>query len=46
MKRAIQWMVNNSVSANLLLVFIIGFGLMQALTIKKEVFPEYSLDMI
>jgi len=46
MKRAIQWMVNNPVSANLLLVFIIGFGLMQALTIKKEVFPEYSLDMI
>jgi len=39
-------MVNNPVSANLLLVFIIGFGIIQALTIKKEVFPEYSLDMI
>jgi len=39
-------MVDNPVSANLLLIFIIGFGLIQALTIKKEVFPEYSLDMI
>jgi len=39
-------MVNNPVSANLLLVFIIGFGILQALTIKKEVFPEYSLDII
>ncbi len=46
MKRAIQWMVENPVSANLLLVFIIGFGILQALSIKKEVFPEYSLDMI
>lgn len=39
-------MVDNPVSANLLLVFIIGFGILQALHIKKEVFPEYSLDMI
>jgi len=46
MKKAIQWMVDNPVSANLLLVFIIGFGILQALSIKKEVFPEYSLDMI
>ncbi len=46
MKRAIRWMVENPVSANLLLVFIIGFGILQALSIKKEVFPEYSLDMI
>ena len=46
MKSAIRWMVENPVSANLLLVFIIGFGILQALSIKKEVFPEYSLDMI
>ncbi|NOZ14089.1 MAG: efflux RND transporter permease subunit [Acidobacteria bacterium] len=46
MKRIIKWMVDNPVSANLLMAFLIGYGLMQMLSIKKEVFPEYSLDMI
>ncbi len=46
MKRMIQWMVDNPVSANLLMAFLVGYGLMQILSIKKEVFPEYSLDMI
>jgi len=46
MKRAIAWMVDNPVSVNLLLAFLIGFGIFQMLTIKKEVFPEYSLDII
>ncbi len=46
MKRMIQWMVDNPVSANLLMAFLVGYGFMQMLSIKKEVFPEYSLDMI
>ncbi|NOY68132.1 MAG: efflux RND transporter permease subunit [Deltaproteobacteria bacterium] len=46
MKRAIGWMVDNPVSVNLLLAFIIGYGLVQIILIKKEVFPEYSLDVI
>lgn len=42
----IQWMVDNPVSANLLMAFLVAYGLIQILSIKKEVFPEYSLDMI
>ena len=42
----IQWMVDNPVSANLLMAFLVGYGLMQIFSIKKEVFPEYSMDMI
>ncbi|MFC6979352.1 efflux RND transporter permease subunit [Microbulbifer taiwanensis] len=43
---AIAWMAHNHVTANLLmLVFIVG-GLIFSLTVKKEVFPEFSLDMI
>ncbi|WP_193164451.1 efflux RND transporter permease subunit [Microbulbifer hainanensis] len=43
---AIAWMTHNHVTANLLmLVFIVG-GLIFSLTIKKEVFPDFSLDMI
>ncbi len=42
----IAWMTHNHVTANLLmLVFLIG-GLIFSLTIKKEVFPEFSLDMV
>ncbi|MCA0900983.1 efflux RND transporter permease subunit [Microbulbifer agarilyticus] len=43
---AIAWMTHNHVTANLLmLVFLIG-GLIFSLTIKKEVFPEFSLDLV
>ena len=43
---AIAWMTHNHVTANLLmLVFLVG-GLIFSLTIKKEVFPEFSLDMV
>ncbi|SHE69038.1 Multidrug efflux pump subunit AcrB [Microbulbifer donghaiensis] len=42
----IAWMAHNHVTANLLmLVFIVG-GLIFSLTVKKEVFPEFSLDMV
>lgn len=42
----IAWMARNHVPANLLmLVFLIG-GLVFSLIIKKEVFPEFSLDMV
>jgi multidrug efflux pump subunit AcrB len=46
MKQAIQWMAHNHVAANLLMmVFIIG-GLVMGFSIKQEVFPEISLDMV
>jgi len=46
MNAAIRWMARNHVAANLLmLVFIVG-GIILGFTVKQEVFPEVSLDMI
>ena len=42
----LAWMAGNPVAANLLmLVFIIG-GLLFALRMKQEVFPEFDLDIV
>jgi len=42
----IAWMAGNSVAANLLmLIFLVG-GLIYADRIKKEVFPDFELDLI
>lgn len=42
----IAWMARNSVTANLLmLVFLVG-GLIFSVVVKKEVFPEFSLDIV
>ncbi|MGD9174162.1 MAG: efflux RND transporter permease subunit [Desulfobacterales bacterium] len=42
----IAWMAGHSVAANLLMaVFLIG-GLFWALQIKKEVFPDFELDIV
>ena len=43
---AIGWMAGHSVTANLLMfVFLVG-GLIFSLRIKKEVFPDFELDMV
>ncbi|WP_445366119.1 efflux RND transporter permease subunit [Microbulbifer sp. ANSA001] len=43
---AIAWMARNHVTANLLmLVFLVG-GLIFSVIVKKEVFPEFSLDLV
>ncbi|MEX2962937.1 efflux RND transporter permease subunit [Microbulbifer sp. TYP-18] len=43
---SIAWMARNHVTANLLmLVFLVG-GLIFSFVVKKEVFPEFSLDII
>ena len=43
---AVRWMARNHVASNLLMmVFIVG-GLVMGLSIKQEVFPEISLDMV
>ena len=45
-KGLIAWMVHNRVTPNLMmLVFLIG-GAILAFTIKKEVFPEFDLDIV
>ncbi len=46
MKGAISWFARNPVAANLLMVLIVAGGLLTALTVKREVMPEFSLDMI
>jgi multidrug efflux pump subunit AcrB len=45
-KGLIAWMVHNRVTPNLMmLIFLIG-GAILAFTIKKEVFPEFDLDIV
>ena len=42
----IGWMAGHSVTANLvMLVFLVG-GLMMGLKIKKEIFPDFDLDIV
>jgi multidrug efflux pump subunit AcrB len=42
----IAWLVKNKVTANILmLIFLVG-GVYMSLYIKKEVFPEFDLDMV
>ena len=46
MKNAIRWMTQNHVAANLLmLTFVLG-GLVMGASLKQEVFPEVTMDMI
>ena len=42
----ISWFARNGVAANLLMAVILAGGLFTAFTVKQEVFPEFSLDMI
>ena len=46
MSGIIDWFARNSVAANLLMVFIIVSGAFSAFSVKQEVFPEFSLDMV
>jgi len=42
----LTWMAGNSVAANLIMLLFLVGGLITALNIKQEVFPEFSLDMV
>ena len=46
MNGMMSWFATNHVAANLLMVVICAAGLMSALSIKQEVFPEITMDMI
>ncbi len=46
MKQAVAWFAENSVAANLLMVMILVGGFLTIPNIKKEIFPEMSVDMI
>ncbi len=45
-KGMIAWFARNSVAANLLMVIIIAIGIYSAMTIKKQMFPDITLDVI
>jgi len=42
----IDWFAGNHVAANLLMAFLLLAGVMSALSIKQEVFPQIDLDMV
>lgn len=42
----IAWMARHGVAPNLLMVFLIVGGFYFALRVKKEVFPEFDLDIV
>src|SRR5210317_1677931 len=46
MNALIRYFARNHVAANLLMAIIAVAGLMSALSIKQEVFPETQLDLI
>jgi multidrug efflux pump subunit AcrB len=45
-KGPIAWMILNPVAANLLMLILLIGGLIIGPTIKMEVFPEFSIDMV
>ena len=46
MQRIIAWFVDNPVAANLLMLFLMLAGLLGIMGMKKETFPEFSLDQV
>ena len=46
MKFLARWSVNNNVSVNLIMMFIIMAGLFTVLGMRREMFPQFALDMI
>ncbi len=45
-KGLIAWMVRNRVTPNLMMLILLIGGAILAITIKKEVFPEFDLDIV
>ncbi len=46
MKALGKWSINNRVTVNLIMVFIILAGLLTVLKMRREMFPQFALDMI
>ena len=42
----VAWMAGHPVAANLLMAALLIGGIMSALRVRQEVFPEFSLDII
>ena len=46
MKFLAQWSVNNRVAVNLIMMFIIVAGLLTVMNMRREMYPQFALDMI
>jgi len=46
MKSIIRWSTNNHVTVNLLMIFIVVTGLLTLSRMRREGFPQFSLDFI
>ncbi len=46
MKSLAGWSINNRVAVNLIMIFIIVAGLITVLNMRREMFPQFALDMI
>jgi multidrug efflux pump subunit AcrB len=46
MKQMVEWMSDNHVAANLLMILIILAGFLSLKTVKVEIFPEVAMDKI
>ena len=46
LKGPIAWMAKNGVAAKMMIVVIMVGGVISLFTLKKEVFPEFSADII
>ena len=45
-KGIIAWFARNSVAANLIMIFILVGGLLTALTIRKQAFPQFESNWV
>ena len=41
-----KWSIKNSVTVNLIMVFIIVAGVFTVVKMRREMFPQFALDMI
>ncbi|MBW2582955.1 MAG: efflux RND transporter permease subunit [Deltaproteobacteria bacterium] len=46
MKALANWSIKNNVTVNLIMVFIILAGIFTVMNMRREMFPQFSLDMI
>lgn len=46
MKALARWSIRNNVTVNLFLVFLLVAGFLTLLKMRREMFPQFSLDMI
>ncbi|WP_339732137.1 efflux RND transporter permease subunit [uncultured Gimesia sp.] len=46
MRSVIKWAINNSPAMNTLMVTVLGVGLVSLMMMRREVFPEFELEII